>query len=359
MTVTKGISGAGFDTDSLRQAEAEMIASEFEAHMNEFHSFNVQDSDDVMLYWHQCFTDVLKRGVQKPPKGTSFIRPSIIGSDPQQIYWYLKREKDDTGKLPQDPRLTRWQAIGTVVGDMWQKQVLHYEKFYEKVTGKPKAFKFERNERNEYYEPMFEEFARKWTSFVHNGKTYYLYGTTDGIMLYKDYQTGKVLRVGLEIKSKQTSYSATSRWTMRQSQEKHRKQVTTYSLMYGVDYWIILYQNCSKKGWRYTKEDTQKYPDFRVFGIYVTDTMKENLMSEIESYYDSLEGDKPKLDLMSWEFNNYKIKCIQEMTEQELYELGREYHEEISVDPSLKSFEVKTAFEALDEIQRLWSEHHG
>lgn len=184
-----------------------------------------------------------------------------------------------------------------------------------------KTFSFERNDRGE---PMFEEFAKKSVIIEHRGKKFALYGTCDGIMRYVS-EDGEVLRVGLEVKSKQTTYAATSGYSMRNgAKEDHVKQCVCYSLMYDVDYYVILYVNGARKAWEMTPEEFEKNPDIAVFGLHITDEMRDEVLDHFASIVAAAEAGKPpKLDIEKWLFNDFKRRIATTLTDEEIAEIER------------------------------------
>ena len=74
---------------------------------------------------------------------------------------------------------------------------------------------------------MFEDFAKKSHKVEHNGVTFHLSGSPDGIMIYTD-EDGNKIRVGLEVKSKQTTAAMTSLYSMKEAEAKHVEQVMAY-----------------------------------------------------------------------------------------------------------------------------------
>ncbi|MEV2661814.1 hypothetical protein ABNC42_14855 [Paenibacillus larvae] len=170
---------------------------------------------------------------------------------------------------------------------------------------------------------MFEEFAKKSHAITHQNKKFAIYGTCDGILLYTS-EDGETIRVGLEIKSKQTTYSQTSLYSMREPKEDHVKQTVCYSIMYGVDYYIILYVNASKKGWNMSEEDYAKSPDIRAFGINITDDMRNEVIDTFASVLKSVEKrTPPALDIEKWTFNNYKRACALSLSYEEVDDIKR------------------------------------
>lgn len=313
--------GFKFEVPKIPQEQklAEAMAKDFVEQLNLFHGKPSPRDSQVDLYLHQCYADVLRRtakqGYSLPEK--PYFSPSSSGSCERELYLKIKGAERDKQEV--QPHQTRWQHIGTKIGDMIQEQVLLMEHHLENLTGVKPKFRFE---RNEYQEPMFEEFAYNKTLIKDR---YYLMGTTDGIMHFKDTETDQVIRVGLEIKSKQTSYSQTGNFSMKDADPKHKLQTVAYSIMYNVDYWIIVYVNGSKKSWNMSEEDFTKYPDVKAFGHYVTQEMKDDLLGKFDYIMDSVEKNQPpKLDLTKWTFNNYKKACSIDLSQEEFVELIEE-----------------------------------
>ncbi|RCX22911.1 hypothetical protein DFP94_101500 [Fontibacillus phaseoli] len=250
------------------------------------------------------------------------------------------------------PHQGRWRRIGTALGDMIQRDVLFMEKHYEKVTGSKSRFSFARNERGE---PMFEEFAKLNSVIEHNGQKFILFGTGDGIMEYRS-PLGEVLRVGLECKSKQTTYSTTSGYSVRNGPKlDHVKQCICYSLMYNVDYYVILYVNASKKGWEMTEADVEKYPDIVAFGLHITNEMRAEVLDHFAGIVDAANlGIPPKIDLGKWTFNDFKQVCALSLSPDELAEIERQVT--ALQRSSLPEWKKRGPAEALADIYRIRAE---
>lgn len=364
MTIIKGSASLhqkdGEDYASER-AFARQLADKFKSQMDKFFRKNLSD-DPIMLEWHRNFADILERGIENPPV-KKWIRPSMVGADEQSVWMHLHGYKPDTYLLdePQDEVHTRWQAIGTVIGDMLQRQILAAEYW----TGKGKAqvdFAFERVPfecARDYEEcnrtvPMFEEFARRYIEI--DGVP--VWGTCDGILEYreplKDVCTvSEKVRIGFEVKSKQTTNASTGTFRMKTYEEKHRQQILTYALMYDLDYYIIWYQNCSKKAWSMTEEEKIKYPDCRAFGIYISPEDKKNHKEYLKGLWKLGESrtPKPKLNPLKWTFNSHKISAIVNMTDTEFEELERECSQ-IENSKEYTTFEKKSAYQCIEEIRQ-------
>ena len=310
MTIKKGFKFKEVPKKSKEQATAEALAEEFLYQLNLFHSQPSPRDNSLEIYLHQCYADVLRRNVKNGFNTVDkpYFSPSGSGSCARELYCKAKGLPRDNSDVK--PYQTRWQHIGTKIGDMIQEQVLLMEYHLENLTGVAPSFKFV---RNEYGEPAFEEFV--YCKKLIDDR-FYLMGTTDGIL--ETEIDGKKVKVGLEIKSKQTSYSQTGYYSMKEANEKHRKQTVAYSLMYDVDYWIVVYVNASKKSWSMATEDIEKYPDIRAFGHYVTQEEKDQLLNKFRGIMDAVDNNTPpELDLLNWTFNNYKVACSLDLSQEE------------------------------------------
>jgi hypothetical protein len=213
------------------------------------------------------------------------------------------------------PWQRRYTARGTAVGDWLQRELLLAERHYEKFTGDKVPFTIARTDEGT---PFFEDFVKTQKFIEHNGQRFSLFGTNDGVLEYVDVETGEIKRIGLEIKSKQTSYSETGYNRMTKPKEDHVKQVTCYGMMYDIDAYLIVYVNCSIKAWFMTDDEHEKAPDFRVFGVEITDEMKTEILDKFAYVTKCVaDGTAPALDLETFRFNNFKRSCAASLSDEE------------------------------------------
>ncbi|WP_206107176.1 hypothetical protein [Paenibacillus apii] len=294
--------------------------------MNEWHSAPEVYDDALDAQIHRWYSDILTDKSRKvwPPRGIPYFSPSSANADPRALYEKMRGAKRESTERP--PHQGRWVRIGTAIGDTIQRDILFAERHYAKAYGQRPAFTFERNLRGE---PQFEDFAKVGAIIEHNSKRFALYGTCDGILRYVS-TDGEVLRVGLEIKSKQTTAAMTSGYSTRNGpKEDHVKQCVCYSLMYGtpaepLDYYVILYVNASKKSWEMTPEDFAKTPDIAAFGLHITDGVRTEILDHFAGIVDAADkGEAPTVDLDKWTFNDYKRTIALSLTDDELTALQR------------------------------------
>ncbi|WP_242161801.1 hypothetical protein [Bacillus cereus group sp. BfR-BA-01522] len=298
------------------------------------------------IWLHESYARVLRKGGYLDYRSLPYFSPSSANSCPRELYEKALRSPRDQTEVK--PWQRRWQFLGTSVGDAIQRDILLAERHYEKFTSEKPRFKFERT-KDGY--PAFEDFVKTRKVIEHNNQQFALIGTCDGILEYID-EHGVITRVGLEIKSKQTTYSKTSEYSLREPGADHVKQVTCYSLMYDLDYYIVLYMNASKKAWDMSEEDYAKYPDFRAFGVAITDDMRNEVLDKFASIVAAVKTKQPpKLDIEHWLFNNFKTACAQSLSDEEYEEIKAQ------VDrvkrSSLSDLKKKPYIEALRKIEEI------
>jgi hypothetical protein len=308
------------------QTLAQKMALQFAYELDQFCSTGFNTDLQITKQLYQQYIQVLgKNPFEDFPKDVPFFRSSGTGKclREQTLRAIDALEGTDRAdKRSVQPHQNRWQNIGTAIGDMVQMYVLMMEKHYERLVGEPCHFRFERTP--EGY-PMFEEFSSDFQEFKSGKISFITGGSLDGIMIYTDPDTGEEHRVGLEVKSKQTTYAATGHWSMKEANSKHVWQVTNYAMLKDLDQYLIVYVNASHKTWNISDEDYAKYPDFRVFGVETPEDKKKEVRNRFFTAVEMAhEGVFPKLSLADWTFNDYKTACALSLTYKELEELKLE-----------------------------------
>lgn len=312
------------------------MAHVFATMLNDWHSQPDKEDAELDSEIHNWYVD--------PPvthKLDPFFSPSSANADLRMLYEKIIANTEDTSGQP--PHQGRWTRIGTAIGDIIQRDILFIEKHV-----KDAPFRFERTATGE---PMFEEFAKTNVPIKYRGHSFYLSGSPDGIMTYTT-EDGELIRVGLEIKSKQTTYAKTGDFGMKGPEESHVEQCKVYSMMYGLDYYIILYVNASHKTWNMTDADIAKYPDIRAFGNYFTQEDKLGVLDKFASVMEAVRTRKPmNTDLSKWTFNNYKYTIAKGLSDEHLAELAKEV--ESTRNSKLTEYKKRSIIEAYEEILKL------
>jgi len=319
---------------------AAQIEGDFLALLDDYHSLDEVWDNELDRQIHEWYADPPKVFPKRP-----YFSPSSANSCPRELYHKAKREQRDNSR--RQPHQGRWTRIGTVIGDVIQRALLFIEKHYERLTGNIPRFRFLRTKDGR---PAFEDFAKLNREVSVGNQKFYLFGAPDGIMEYIT-DDGEKIRVGLEIKSKQTTPARTSAFSMRDAEESHAKQTVAYSYMYDCDYYIVLYVNAAKQRWVMSDGEYEKTPDLRAFCYHITKADRTELLldlADIQKMIDS--NDPPKMDIEKYTFNNYKDATAKSLTDEELAEV--EWQVETIVNSSLPAWKKNSVKEALEDIKK-------
>lgn len=290
------------------QIEGDLIAL-----LDDWHSLPETWDSDLDAQIHRWYANPPRVYPKRP-----YFSPSSVNSCPRELYVKAKGGKRDEGR--RQPHQGRWTRIGTQIGDIIQRDLLFIEKHYEKKTGNIPRFRFLRDKQGR---PAFEDFAKINREVRIGDERFYLYGAPDGVMEYIT-DDGEKIRVGLEIKSKQTTPARTSLYSMRDAEESHIKQCIAYSYMFDCDYYVIMYVNAAKQRWELTQEQYEKTPDLRAFCYHITDNDRYDLLLQLADIQKAInEGTPPKMDVNRYTFNNFKTATVMSLTDAELAEIER------------------------------------
>jgi hypothetical protein len=332
------------------EERGQQLTEDFLDMLNRWHSIEEPYDKNLEAYIHKIYYEVIQNPPEQAKKqpGVKYFTPSSADGCKRELFHQAKGDKRDDIEKP--PHQGRWQRLGTATGDMIQKDLLAIHKHYKNITGMEPAFKplytTLKTPNGDLKVPFWEDFGKK--AVIIDGVP--LNGQPDGLLKYKDGST-----VGLEIKSKQTSYSTTGHFSMKGPEPKHVKQVVCYSLMYGVDEFLIVYGNLSKKGWVMDETDLNKYPDLRCFYVRVTEDDKQEVLNHFKAVLQAVKEDKPpKLDVTRWTFNNYKTAIAETLTDEEIKELEEEMDE---IRAKLDAFDRKTKSPEIRDLERKLSKY--
>lgn len=273
-----------------------------------------------------------------------YFTPSSAGASDLDLWLKAKKYRKDTEG--QKPWQGRWTATGSQISTMLQEQLIFQDKHYEKVVGEKAKF------RNEYLPnglPRFEQAASTFRFIRHNNQNIQIMGLPDGIAIYTD-EHGYEHRVIIEYKTKSTTSARTSEYSMREADEKHFKQVVTYSALFDIDYAIIVYLNLSKKSWFMSDQEFEKNPDMRAFGYKITQEDREEVLTKFSDVLDMVDrNEKPKFNLDEYAFSNFKTATAKSLTAEEFDEV------KAFVKRALKSgiaeYKKEQYFDAFEDIK--------
>lgn len=300
-------------TDFNKQLMAERIAQDFADFLDEFHQYPQPYDDAMDAEFYEQYARVLREqskwgyfNWKTAPDGTPrpLFSPSSAGKDERQLYEKAIRSKADERQPNRNQR--DWTGLGSQVGAYIQREVMLAERHFEKLTGKKPRFRFKRTERNE---PQFEHFVKKIHEVEHNGEKFGLNGLPDGILEYIT-DDGEILRVGLEVKSFQKSYTDFKK--LAQPKSDHEGQTTVYSEMYSLDYSLIIYHLTYGADWK------RDFSRNKIFGRYISQNDRNVLLDKYARVTKCWRTKTPPaVDLDGWNFNDYKTAIAKSLTDEE------------------------------------------
>lgn len=283
------------EVQEVRQLErGETLTRDIVQHFNALHSKNYytdkkieqQLIKDELEDLDSSFSDI---GIKD---GIIMFSPSSSSKCERELF--LKATKAEKDEIQAYPYQKRWTRNSTAVHRAVQKDLL----YAEKLLKSPK-FKVKRTSSGS---PAWEKNIAKVVQLEYKGIPFQLYGMMDGILDYYDGST-----VGFEFKTKSTTIAAIGAYKMKEASPDHVMQCSAYSILFGVDEFIILYESVAKDGWNKGKDAK---PDLRPFYIKVTDEDREHLLQKFarvaEQYYN---GEIPRGNYDKCLFCTYKTRC--------------------------------------------------
>lgn len=270
------------EAENLGQKMAKQLADQF----NQLHSIaRVKTDKEIELLLLEQMKHDIEMIDAKVTYPLDVVKFNPSGASKPVMDLYLKAigtEERETDKFPYH---RRWTRNGNAIHDAVQKDLLYSEKFapkpYFNVVRLPSGL------------PAWEQNLLTWKQFEYDGETFLLNGMMDGILTYLP--DGR--QIGFEFKTKSTTIGQIGHYKMKDAQSDHIFQVISYSLLFGLNEFIVMYESLAKDGW--TKGAEAK-PDIRTFYVEVTQEMRDDLLSKFA----------------------YVVKCKRLGTEPEDKELG-------------------------------------
>lgn len=284
------------ETQIMIEETGDKMAQQLLDHFNIFHGQRHRRNDKQIETLLLCQKEHdIKMIDSKPqyPMDLMKFNPSGASKSNLELYYRGKgfEEKPDDLYAYHD----RWTRNATAVHEVVQRDLLYIEKYVP-------ASMFE-VERTENGLPAWEQNILTYKVIEHNGKKFILNGMMDGILHYKP--DGK--RVGFEFKTKSGTIGQVGHYKMKDAQESHKLQCVAYSLLFGIDDYIIMYESLAKDSW--TKGIEAK-PDIRAFYVHVTEEMRQNLLDKFATVVEHVEkGIEPEHEPDKCLFSPFKYLC--------------------------------------------------
>jgi hypothetical protein len=276
--------------DKRKSAErGEELVNALSKHMediNSFDYFDVLEVEEILAQEQLNNVKVMKTKKTYPRHLPRFSPSSASKSRVELFLKAVKAPKDeDTGH----PFQRRWTRNSTAVHGAVQRQLLEAEFLLDKP-----AFKVKRLENGL---PAWEKNVEDWKVIEWNGQEFVLFGMTDGILNYKDGS-----QVGFEYKTKSNSVAQIKQ--LKEPNPSHKLQCVAYSILFGVDEWLLTYESVAKDKWT-TNENAR--PDFKIFYVKVTESDRKRLLNKWSEVAEHVEnGELPENDVKDFLFFPYK-----------------------------------------------------
>lgn len=244
--------------------------------MNDLHSVDFYSNYEIeSLLLKQKEHDLEKmKNFERLPEGLISFSPSSASACARGLVFKAnKEEKDEVLRYPYQ---RRWTRNSSAVHEAVQRDLL----YCEKVLKNP-IFTVERLESGL---PAWEQNIKTAKVIEHNDVQFIINGMCDGILNY----TPDGSRVLFEFKTKSTTIGTVGTYKLKGVQEEHRIQAVAYSILFGVDEVVFMYESVAKDGW--TKGAEAKV-DFRTFYVKIAEEDRIALLdrlSEIaKAYYNN------------------------------------------------------------------------
>jgi hypothetical protein len=226
--------------------------------------------------------------------GLICFSPSSVSKCPRELFFKGKRAPKDTQTA--FPFQRRQMRNGTAVHRATQRDLI-----YSELLLPDPAFTVARTPDGKY---AWEQNIATIKTITHNGVTFQLYGMMDGQLIYQP----DICKVGFEFKTKSTTIASVGNFKMREAMPSHKFQCTAYSLIFGIDEFLLVYESLAKDGW--TKGADAK-PDMRAFYIKVTEADRERLLDFLaDTARKFYAGELPDADREKCLFCVYKTQCV-------------------------------------------------
>lgn len=225
-------------------------------------------------------------------KGLICFSPSSVSKCPRELFFKAKRmQKDDVTAFPFQRRQMR---NGTAVHRATQRDLV-----YSEVLLSDPDFTVARTPAGRY---AWEQNIAIIKTITHNGVTFQLYGMMDGLL---DYRDGS--RIGFEFKTKSTTIASVGTFKMREAMPSHKLQCTAYSILFGPDEYLIVYESLAKDSWA---KGAEAKPDMRAFYVNVEEADRVALLDFLaDTARKFYAGEVPDADRDKCMFCVYKTAC--------------------------------------------------
>jgi hypothetical protein len=269
------------------------VSEDFHNMVDEFHGMDIRDDyklDTQILQWKiEEMTDGRNNLRGKWDEDVVNFSPSGASSSERDLFYKIVGAEAEQSFTPQQ---RRWVKNGSAIHDRMQRDLLYMEKYM-----KDTPFEVLRTKEGK---PAWERNTRTVKQFEHNGEKFQMYGMVDGMLYYKPEKK----RIGYDFKTKSTTIATVGDFKLKVPQENNVLQMVAYSLLFGVDEYIIHYESLAKDNWT---KGTEARNDFKVFHLKITEEMQNELLDKFARVAKAVrEKQLPAREPENEIFSNYK-----------------------------------------------------
>jgi hypothetical protein len=260
----------------------------------EYHGKSHWDDEDIeRLLVKQKEYEIDNNGWFKSESGIPMFSPSSASKCERGLFFKaLKSDKDVQMMFPYQQR---WVRNSTAVHEATQRDLLYMG---SKLANPSYTVQF-----NELGLPMWEKNNAQIKYFEHNGERFAIAGMMDGILTYtKDGST-----IGFEFKTKSNSVAQVGNYKMKNAQDGHKMQCTGYSLLFGINEFLLMYEAVAKDNWMKGEEARM---DIRTFYHQVKETEQLVLLDKLARVTKAVREESiPTRELDKCLFCEFKTVC--------------------------------------------------
>lgn len=187
------------------------------------------------------------------------FNPSGATKCARELFYKNCRVKEDD--LPMEPYQVRWVENSSAVHRRVQKDLLYSEKYLDRPS-----FKVAKTKDGF---PAWEDNIYKEIEVSYKKIPFKIAGKMDGILRFRD-----GTKIGFEFKTKSTTVAAIGDYKLRNPQPEHVAQTVAYSMLFGINEFLIVYESVAKDDWR---KGAHARPDLRAHYVRVKHEDKLNL----------------------------------------------------------------------------------
>ncbi|OAA90887.1 hypothetical protein [Clostridium ljungdahlii] len=228
---------------------------------NIFHSrdcFPIKEVEKIILKERQHDVYLMDNKPKRPPENLLIFSPSGASKCNRELIFNANKEKKIEERYPYQ---RRWTRNSTAVHEVTQSDLLYMTHLMKKPDFKVKFL--------ENGLPAWEKNLKTYKVFKHNGVEFSILGMMDGILTYKDGTD-----IGFEFKTKTNSVAQVGNYKMKEPALYHKQQCVCYSLLFGMDEFVLMYEAVAKDGWN---KNGEARTDIRTF-YYKVDEKDRTLL---------------------------------------------------------------------------------